>query len=35
MEGTLAERSDDEVVIDAGGRRVALTASVAEEVRSA
>ena len=32
MEGTLAERSDDEVVIDAGGRRVALTASVAETV---
>lgn len=32
MEGTLAERSDDEVVIDAGGRRVSLTASVAETV---
>ena len=26
MEGTLAERGDDEVVVDAGGRRIALTA---------
>ncbi len=32
MQGTLAERSDDEVVIDADGRQVALTASVAETV---
>jgi DtxR family Mn-dependent transcriptional regulator len=32
MEGTLAERSDDEVVVDAGGRHIALTASVAETV---
>ncbi len=32
MQGTLAEHSDDEVVIDAGGRQVVLTASVAETV---
>ena len=32
MEGTLAERGPDEVVVDAGGRRIALTASVAETV---
>ena len=32
MEGTLAERSEDEVVVDSAGRRVSLTASVAETV---
>ncbi len=31
LEGTLADRGDD-VVVDAGGRRVAVTASVAETV---
>lgn len=33
MEGTLSERTDEEVVVDAGGgRRITLTASVAETV---
>jgi DtxR family Mn-dependent transcriptional regulator len=33
LEGTLAEKSDDEVVVDAGdGRRLSVTASVAETV---
>jgi DtxR family Mn-dependent transcriptional regulator len=32
MEGTLAERDDDHVVVEAGGRRCELTPSVAETV---
>jgi DtxR family Mn-dependent transcriptional regulator len=32
LEGTLAEKDGDEVVVDSGGRRVAVTASVAETV---
>ena len=32
LEGTLAEKDDDEVVVDAGGRRVSVTSSVAETV---
>jgi DtxR family Mn-dependent transcriptional regulator len=32
MEGTVAERDDDHVVVDAGGRRCELTRSVAETV---
>jgi DtxR family Mn-dependent transcriptional regulator len=32
LEGTLAETGGEEVVVDAGGRRVAVTSSVAETV---